>query len=83
MADGEIDVESLSILLDGYCKKCGLNRFKVARCGECGIVRIKTDLEDFKNQRKGYEIRRIERAMKDWAVPLKLSDREFMGAYDD
>ena len=83
MADCGIDVESLTILLDGYCNKCGMNKFKIPRCGECGIVRIKNDLEDFKNQKKAYEIRAIEREMNDWIVPLSLSERKFMEDYND
>ena len=73
-----IDVASLLKLLDGYCNKCGKNRGRTSKCGECGIVTIKRDLEDLQNQRRAYEIKRLEEKLPHWRVPLTLSDRKFM-----
>lgn len=78
-----LDVRSLTALLNGYCKKCGKNKTKVPKCGECGIVRIKTDLEDYQNAVKARRIRIIEQQMEGWEVPLSLSERKFMEACND
>jgi len=73
-----IDVESLSKLLHGYCDKCGKYRGRTSKCGECGIVTIKRDIEDLQNRRRACEIKRLEERLPHWRVPLTLSDRTFM-----